>query len=93
MTAYAGGLRISEVLGLRVDDIDSQRMVIRIRQGKGSKDRYVMLSPRLLILLTVPPARSLCRAWWRIISGRHSLDRLCQQLLSSSSCPEPGVSR
>jgi integrase/recombinase XerD len=51
MTAYAVGLRISEVLGLRADDIDSQRMVIRLRQAKGSKDRYVMLSPRLLILL------------------------------------------
>src|SRR4051794_1786364 len=51
MTAYAAGLRISEVLALRVDDIDSQRMVLRIRQAKGSKDRYVMLSPRLLTLL------------------------------------------
>jgi integrase/recombinase XerD len=51
MTAYAAGLRVSEVVSLRVDDIDSRRMVIRIRQAKGRKDRYVMLSPRLLAIL------------------------------------------
>ena len=51
MTAYAAGLRISEVTRLRVSDIDSQRMVIRIEQGKGHKDRYVMLSPALLSVL------------------------------------------
>ena len=51
MTAYAAGLRLSEVTGLRVDDIVSKRMVIRVRQAKGRKDRYVMLSPRLLTLL------------------------------------------
>ncbi len=51
MTAYAAGLRVSEVVALRVEDIDSKRMVIRVRQDKGRKDRYVMLSPRLLDLL------------------------------------------
>ena len=57
MTAYAAGLRLSEVIGLRVDDIDSKRMVIRVRQAKGRRDRYVMLSPRLLALL---------REYWKV---------------------------
>ena len=57
MTAYAAGLRISEVVGLRVADIDSRRMTIRIRQGKGRKDREVMLSPRLLVVL---------REYWKV---------------------------
>jgi site-specific recombinase XerD len=51
MTAYATGLRVSEVTQLRIADIDSQRMVIRIRQAKGQKDRFVVLSPRLLEIL------------------------------------------
>ena len=51
MTAYAAGLRVSEVTHLRVAEFDSSRMVIRVRQGKGQKDRYVMLSPRLLGIL------------------------------------------
>lgn len=51
MTAYAAGLRVAEVTALRVPDLDSPRRVIHIRQGKGRKDRLVMLSPRLLILL------------------------------------------
>jgi len=55
MTIYSGGLRISETCGLRVSDIDSQRMVIHVR-GKGNKDRFVMLSKRLLEVL---------RDYWR----------------------------
>jgi integrase/recombinase XerD len=51
MVAYDAGLRLSELLNLRLDDIDSQRMAIRIRQGKGKKDRYARLTPGLLKLL------------------------------------------
>jgi integrase/recombinase XerD len=51
MTMYSAGLRVSELVSLKVTDIDSQRMVIRVEQGKGRKDRYVMLSPRLLAIL------------------------------------------
>ncbi|MEO5338803.1 MAG: site-specific integrase [Magnetospirillum sp. WYHS-4] len=54
--AYATGLRASEVISLKISDIDSDRMVIRVELGKGNKDRYVMLSPNLLELL---------REWWR----------------------------
>jgi len=48
MTTYAAGLRVSEVVRLRVTDIDSQRRLIRVEQGKGNKDRYTLLSGRLL---------------------------------------------
>jgi site-specific recombinase XerD len=63
-TCYAAGLRISEALHLKPTDIDSGRMVIRVEQGKGQKDRYVMLSLKLLELL---------RAWWHSAQPRHWL--------------------
>jgi len=55
--AYGTGLRASEVIALKVSDIDSQRMMLRVEQGKGHKDRYAMLSPILLERL---------RCWWRL---------------------------
>ena len=53
MLAYSTGLRISEILHLHVGDIDSKRMMIRVEQGKGQKDRYVPLSPTLLQWLRI----------------------------------------
>src|SRR5215212_951969 len=53
MVCYGAGLRISETVALKVSDIDSKRMLIRVEQGKGRKDRYAMLSPRLLKVLRV----------------------------------------
>src|SRR3954464_15413964 len=55
--AYGAGLRVSEVVALKVGDIDSKRMMLRVEQGKGHKDRHAMLSPQLLGLL---------RDWYRI---------------------------
>ena len=94
-TCYAAGLRISETVHLRPTDIDSQRMVIRIDQGKGQKDRYVMLSPKLLEVL---------RDWWRLekpkpwlfpgdITGhpitRSAVELACQQAHRASHIPKP----
>jgi site-specific recombinase XerD len=55
--AYATGLRASEVVSLKLTDIDRDRMLVRVEQGKGKKDRYVILSPNLLEIL---------RDWWRV---------------------------
>jgi len=94
-TCYAAGLRISEAVRLTIPDIDSQRMVLRVEQGKGQKDRYVMLSPRLLEIL---------RSWWRVerpkqwlfpgdIAGQHitkdAVEQACQKARRRCSIPKP----
>jgi integrase/recombinase XerD len=63
-TCYAAGLRVSEAVALTPPAIDSKRMVLRVDQGKGKKDRYVMLSPKLLEIL---------REWWRVERPQHWL--------------------
>jgi site-specific recombinase XerD len=63
-TCYAAGLRISEAIALTPPAIDGKRMVLRVEQGKGKKDRYVMLSPKLLEIL---------RRWWRVERPEHWL--------------------
>jgi site-specific recombinase XerD len=57
MATYAAGLRVSEVTHLRIGDLSSERQQIRVVQGKGRKDRYTLLSPRLLVEL---------RSYWRL---------------------------
>jgi len=94
-TCYAAGLRISEAVRLKPTEIDSQRMVIRVEQGKGQKDRYVMLSPKLLEIL---------RAWWRLekpkpwlfpgdIPGRHittdAVELVCREAHRASRISKP----
>jgi len=78
--AYGCGLRASEVVSLKVSDIDSAQMVIRIEQAKGRKDRYVMLSPELLDML---------RQWWKaarpqgwLFPGRPALNPLTTRQLN-----------
>jgi integrase/recombinase XerD len=63
-TCYGAGLRVSECIALTVPAIDSKRMVVRVEHGKGVKDRYVMLSPKLLEIL---------REWWCVERPRHWL--------------------
>ncbi len=92
---YAAGLRITEAVHLKPAAIDRQRMVIRIEQGKGRKDRYVMLSPKLLEVLS--------DYWWAVrpkvwlfpgdIPGqpitRHSVEKVCQAAHQRSGLSKP----
>ena len=93
-TAYAAGLRASEVAGLRVADIDSARGVIIVRHGKGGKDRNVMLSPQLLGIL---------RTYWRLarpktflFPGRdeeHSIDQTVLHAACRSAVKAAGLTK
>ena len=93
-TAYAAGLRASETVGLKVANIDSSRMVIRVEHGKGGKDRYVMLSTQLLRIL---------RTYWRIarpkdwlFPGRDATRPIDPQVLYSacrSACKAAGLGK
>jgi len=95
MTAYAGGLRTSEVVRLRLTDIDSQRMVIRIRQGKGQKDRYVMLALTLLKVLRQYWQQERPRRW--LFPGqagkqpisRHRVAEMCKRLGVAAGVKKP----
>lgn len=84
MLCYGAGLRVSEAVAVKVSDIDCQRMLIRVEQGKGRKDRHAMLSPRLLEVLrlcwrAVRPKDYLFPSWR---TGRHlnaaSLEQACR---------------
>ena len=94
MTAYAAGLRVSELVHLRPQDIDSKRMVIRVEQGKGRKDRYTLLSPRLLEEL---------RGYWRMYrpaiwlfpgrDGSRPIDATTAQKLYYAAKERAGITR
>jgi integrase/recombinase XerD len=95
MTAYAAGLRVSEVTRLKITDIDSQRMMIRVDQGKGRKDRYVMLSPQLLEVLRAYWQASRPKQW--LFPGdivgqpisRHAVTQACQKARRLSGIKKP----
>jgi integrase/recombinase XerD len=78
MTIYSGGLRLGEATNLRVSDIDSERMTIRVRQGKGNKDRYTLLGRRTLEIL---------RVYWKVYRPVERLfpSRRLDQPISHSS--------
>jgi integrase/recombinase XerD len=100
-TIYAAGLRVSEAANLKVSDIDSRRMVIRVHQGKGAKDRFVMLSPRLLFLLREYWKKERLRGIWLFPSPfkegfpirKHAIQLACQQTVKSLRWNKPVSAR
>ena len=89
-TVYAAGLRVSEAVALEVTDIDSARMTIRVREGKGGRDRYVMLSPQLLAILRAHWRRTRSRPWlfpgpdpFRPITVR-TVQRACREAVEAA---------
>src|SRR5215471_386707 len=93
-TAYATGLRASEVTGLRICDIDSSRMVIHVVNGKGGKQRYVMLSPKLLGILRAYCAIERPRHW--LFPGRGDdkpLDPAVLNMACAAAVKATGISK
>jgi integrase/recombinase XerD len=90
MTAYAAGLRLSEVTQLLITDIDSSRMVIRVRQGKGHKDRYVMLAPTLLEVLRLHWRRERPATW--LFPGQHPDQPICNHVVQEV-CRKAGIAK
>jgi len=89
MTTYAAGLRLSEVTHLQLADIDSSRMVIRVRQGKGQKDRYVMLSQTLLEALRLYWRAERPRTW--LFPGRKDQQRPIGYHVVQRACHLAGI--
>ena len=93
-TLYATGVRLSEMCHLRVQDIDSKNMVVRVEQGKGAKDRLVMLSPELLKLLREYWLESRPKTW--LFPGRdpsRPMDEASIQRLSKCAAHIAGISK
>jgi site-specific recombinase XerD len=92
MTLYAAGLRVSELVNLKIPDIDSKRMVIRVEQGKGQKDRYVMLSAVLLGILRAYWTQHKPTSW--LFPGtdpNQALDRRTVQIICGAAARRAGL--